>query len=468
MGNNNAKALKSGVWYTASNFLVKSIGFITTPIFARLMTKSDFGLFSNYTSWLNTLIVVLTLNLSATFISARFDFEDDFDGYISSSLALGTLSVAFGTLIINLFHRTFTDLMGIDLKFLNTMMVYLLFFMAIEMFQCRERYYFEYKVSVFLGLSVAVLTSLLSVWWVYAFEDKLLGRIAGFSLPVIIIGFVIYIIIFKNGRKISLSYWKYALPIALPYIPHSLSLTVLNSVDKMMITKICGSTDNALYSLAYSCGALITLFITSLNTAFSPWLGEKLKEEKYSEIKSFSKKYILLFCFIAFGVMLITPEILLIMGGKSYMTALYVMPPVELGCVCQFLYTMYVNIEQFKKQTIGMAIASVSAAVLNYVLNLILIPRYGYIAAAYTTLICFMWLLAVHIFLVRRIGFSMVYDNRFTAAIVLMMLLYTVLINYLYSLRILRYSFILVYAAIFGILLYKNRNVIIGFIKKKS
>ena len=38
--NNNKKALKSGVWYTASNFLDKSIGFITTPIFTRLLTKS--------------------------------------------------------------------------------------------------------------------------------------------------------------------------------------------------------------------------------------------------------------------------------------------------------------------------------------------------------------------------------------------------------------------------------------------
>ena len=37
--NNNVKALKSGIWYTAANFLTKSIGFITTPIFTRLTMR---------------------------------------------------------------------------------------------------------------------------------------------------------------------------------------------------------------------------------------------------------------------------------------------------------------------------------------------------------------------------------------------------------------------------------------------
>ena len=69
--NNNVKALKSGIWYTAANFLTKSIGFITTPIFTRLMTHDEFGLYNNFTSWTSTLTILVTLNLTSTFISAR-------------------------------------------------------------------------------------------------------------------------------------------------------------------------------------------------------------------------------------------------------------------------------------------------------------------------------------------------------------------------------------------------------------
>ena len=39
----NKQVLKSGVWYIFGNFLVKGIGFLTTPFFARLMTKEDVG-----------------------------------------------------------------------------------------------------------------------------------------------------------------------------------------------------------------------------------------------------------------------------------------------------------------------------------------------------------------------------------------------------------------------------------------
>ena len=59
----NGRVLKSGVWYTASNFLVKGIVFITTPIFTRLLTKTDFGLYNNYVSWLAIITIIVTTNI---------------------------------------------------------------------------------------------------------------------------------------------------------------------------------------------------------------------------------------------------------------------------------------------------------------------------------------------------------------------------------------------------------------------
>ena len=336
--NNNVKALKSGIWYTASNFLVKSIGFITTPIFTRLLTHDEFGLYNNFTSWTSTFTILVTLNLTSTFISARFEFEDDFDGYISSVMTMSFLSTALWTLAMNLFSGWFVSLTGVEHRYLNIMMAYLLFHTAIEMFQVRERYYFEYKISVLISMLIAVGGSLFSVILVLCMEDRLAGRIIGHSLPQIIIGLVLLIYIYYKGREVNLAYWKYALPICAPFIPHLLSLTLLNSMDRIMITRICGAEDNALYSLAYNCGTIITLLITSLNTAFAPWLGEKLKEEKIPEIRRVSEKYILLFVFLACGIMLVVPEVLIVMGGRSYMEAMYVMPPVAFGCVCQFLW----------------------------------------------------------------------------------------------------------------------------------
>ena len=349
----NSKVLKSGLWYTISNFLLKSIGIITIPIFTRLLTKQDFGLYNNYTSWMSVLTILVTLNLGASFISARFDFEDKFDEYIFSVLALSTVSSVIWTVLLNVFSDFFVSALGVEQVYINCMMVHFIFSPAIDMFQAKERFFYGYKKTVFISWISAVGTSVLSILLVIVLPDKLSGRIFGGVIPTIVIGGILYASMAIKGKNIRVKYWKYALPICLPYIPHLLSLTVLNSADRIMITNICGPEDSALYSLAYMCGSVITVLVTSLNSAFSPWLGEKLNENRLDKIREVSKYYITLFLALAVGLMLLSPEIILILGGSSYMEAKYVMPPVMCGCVCQFLYTMFVNIEQYKKKTLG-------------------------------------------------------------------------------------------------------------------
>lgn len=466
--NNNTKALKSGLWYTISNFLTKSIGIITTPIFTRMLSHEEFGLYNNFTSWLAVFTILVTLNLDSTFISARYDYEKRFDEYIFSSLSLSTLSALFWIIIFNVFGDLAVARLGLNRVYINCMMIYLLFLPAVNMFQARERYKYEYKISVLISCVITIGTALVSVLMVLSMSDRLKGRIFGSVIPTIVCGAIIYLYIYRKGKMIKTEYWKYAFPICFPFIPHLLSLTVLNTVDRIMITKICGAEDNALYSLAYTCSSVVTILLTSLNTAFTPWLGEKLHENKIQEINEFSKKYILIFSGLALGIMLISPEIILVLGGKSYLSAMYVMPPVMFGCVCQFLYTMFVNVEQFKKKTIGMAIASVSAAVINYVLNYFMIPKYGYIAAAYTTLISFIWLLFAHMFLVYHLKMNNIYSYKFIFAVVSVSFVITTCLNVLYKHSLLRYLIIVLYGCACIYVIIRCRNQLLKLLKRKT
>lgn len=468
MENKNSKALKSGVWYTFANFFMKSIGFITTPIFTRLLSRDDYGLFSNFASWLGTFTVFTTLNLGASFISARFDYEDDFDGYVSSTLVLSSISTLVVAVLLNVFNGAFVSLTELQIQYLNIMMVYLLFYSAVDMFQTRERYYFEYKTSVATSLFIALSTAVLSVVLVLNLGNKLFGRIVGSTFPTIVVGIILYIIIIKRGNKVKISYWKYALPICLPYIPHVLSLSLLNAMDKMMITKICGPDQNALYSVAYNCGAIITLLITSLNNAFAPWLGEKLNERDYGEIRRVSKYYIGLFIYVSGGVMLLAPELLLVLGGRSYSEAVHVMPPVAFGCVLQFFYVLHVNVEQFKKRTIGMAIASTLAACSNFILNMLLIPKIGYLAAAYTTLVSYALLLFMHMYLVRRIGLSMIYPTKVIVICLLLMSGYTIAVHFLYLHSLTRYIVLVLYVASTVVFIVRYRELVLRLVRRRQ
>ena len=100
------KVLKAGIVYTISNFFIKGLAFLTLPIFTRIMTSSDIGMFSNITSWFNILAIIVTVELYSSINVARFDYKDDLESYISSTLILGSL-ITFGFYIIVLLFHSF-------------------------------------------------------------------------------------------------------------------------------------------------------------------------------------------------------------------------------------------------------------------------------------------------------------------------------------------------------------------------
>lgn len=468
--NRNAKALKSGFWYLFANFLVRGMALIATPIFTRLLTKDEFGDYSNFISWTNIAIILITMRMESSLISAKFDYKDNLERYNLSALGLTAVMTAVWTLVINIFSGFFTELIGIRIVFVNLMLLYCFFHAVVNFFQLTERYRYEYKKTVFISILIAVSSLLTAVLMVLNMKDRLAGRIIGELLPTFIIGFVLLVYYIRRGKRIDISTWPYVLKICLPFVPHLLSLQVLNSMDRILITKICGPADNALFSVAYTCGHMVILLMTSLNGAFSPWLGDNLHEEKYEQIKKVTRYYTLIFGAVAVLLILLAPEFLLIMGGKSYLAAKYVMPPVAMGCVCQFVYSLFVNVEQFKKRTIGMAIASVLAAGANYVLNIIFIPKYGYIAAAYTTLASYFLLMLMHLYLVKRIGYSHVFDHRFLALFIAVMMAVTLLINLIYDHSIARFAVIGAFMLVGAFFVWKKREPllqVLRLLKKK-
>ena len=460
MDNYNSKALKSGFWYIFSNLLVRAVTLIITPIFSRLLTKEQVGEYSNFQSWMTIAFIVVSLRAEASFISAKFDFKDRSGLYNRSVIALTALVTCCWALVVNIFSPFFTNLLGFSRFYMNLLLVYCFFNAVISIFQIYERFQYRYKKSVLVSLVTTISTAVVSILLVLLMEDRLAGRILGGILPIVAIGLVLVFWFFKRERSVDTSIWPYALKICIPYVPHLLSLQVLNSIDKIMIKKICGAADNALYTIAYTCGHVVTLLMTAMNMAFSPWLGDKLHEGKNEEIRKVVRYYITAFAFLAFGIMLLTPELLLIMGGRSYLEARYVMPPVAMGCVCQFLYTLYVNVEQYKKKTTGMAIVSVLAAGMNYGLNAIFIPMYGYNAAAYTTLAGYLFLLIAHMLLVRKLKLGDVYDNKFVLLIVGVMMVLTLGVNFIYDYALIRYIIIGIYVIVFCLVMWIKRDLV--------
>lgn len=468
MSNSNDKAIKSGLWYVIGNFLTKGIGFITTPIFTRLMTKADVGDFSNFTSWISILSAILTLDLFTSVTLAKYDFENNLDDYITSNLLLGSFVTGIFYCFSFFFKDGLLSILGINELEYHVMFLYLLVYPATQMIIIKSRMYYKYKLCVFLSLLSAISSTLISLLLVIFVSEQLTGRIIGNYIPLILINLFIYAYYLVKHHKIEKKYWLYALKISTPLIIHTLSGSLLGGSDRVMINYFCGKEATAYYSIAYTCGLVVTLLWSSLNSAWSPWAYDMMKENNSSSIRKASKPFIIFFGIVVLGMLLFGPELLLLMGGESYAQAISVIPPLMLAYVFQFVYSLYVNIETFYKKQWLIALGTFVAAVINVILNYVFIPIYGYPAAAYTTLIGYVALFLIHYIFVKLMKKNHYYSNKFIIIFLVIFSVLSLCVSFTYALPLVRYIIIGAIMCVFFVFSIVFRKELINLIRKKS
>jgi O-antigen/teichoic acid export membrane protein len=303
-------------------------------------------------------------------------------------------------------------------------------------------------------------------------NNQAFARVLSIAFVQIVFGLLLIIsYIIKAKKLVVAKWWKKALLLHIPLLPHSLSLTVLASADRVMINSIVGAPETAIYSVAYSASMVINLIKISINQAMTPWIYECIKHKDYDSVKKNCNMVILLVMFMAFIFILFAPEVIWIVGSAEYYKAIYVIPPVAASVFFTFLYCIFSTIEFYYEKTKEIMYASVMAAVLNIVLNAIFIRLFGFVAAGYTTLVCYLFLSCAHYVVMKKavkehIGDVQLFDLKFILIMGMIVLMSTVIFSVLYYFNIIRYLLILV---LFAVAIIKHKDVIglLKTIKKK-
>ena len=458
-------ALKAGVWYVVSSVMVKAISIITTPLFTRMLSTSEYGTVQTFTSWHGLLLPFFTLNLTYSIGRAKLDFPGRLDEYIGSMQTLATLWSALLTLIALACLEPVAALLDLTRFQTVLLLAYLLFQIAILMQQNGYRYTYQYKQNIAIAWYSAVVSSLLSIALILILKEKRDDlRIIGFVAPTAALSVFLW---GKSIRSRSVcirrEYWAHGLKLALPLILHNVSLHILSQSDRIFITKIWGKTDTAYYSLAYSVGALLTIVTSAIAQGWLPWFHDTYFAKQFGLIKKNVKPVVILGCYIGLACTALAPEAVLLLGGAKYAASVPCVAPIVLGVVCQYIYTNYVNIEMHLKKTLFISIGTICAALFNILTNAVFIPRYGFIAAAYTTFASYCLLMLIHFFLTRKLLHVKLFDDLFMFASLAVTGLLTGVILFTYRYPPLRYALLAVGFASF---LFFFRSYIKDWIRK--
>ena len=179
-------------------------------------SPEELGSFTNFTSWINILLVLTSFDLSQSIIRSKMDFEGDIDSYIWSILSFSTICTLIIYAIVCIFHGFFEQILSMEMKYIHVMFMYLIVFPAYQMLITKHRAYYRYKLFAILTAIMVISSVLLSLVMVFLLENKPTGRIVGYYLPYILFGAGIYIVLACKGKKIKIQYWKYASVICIP------------------------------------------------------------------------------------------------------------------------------------------------------------------------------------------------------------------------------------------------------------
>lgn len=460
---------KASIAFFFSGMITSGISYLMTPVYTRMLTPEEYGQASLFLTWFQIFGIVAMFCLSyGVFNNGMSDYPEKRDEYSFSILILSNIiTVAFFGIILAIFPLI-ASVLKINIYFALLMFILCLFQPAYNFWMMRQRYEYKYKMVLVWSIVCAILSPLVAILLMLFFPtgERLYPRLFGAecTLVVIYIGFYIFLG-YKSGWKIKCKYWKQAFFFNLPLIPHYLSTYLLGSSDKIMISFLIDDSTTAYYSVAHSIATIALIIWTAMNSSLVPYTYQKCRDNKYEDINKVALPLISLFAVGCVIVILLAPEAVRIMATSDYYQVIYVIPPIVGGVFFQVQYHLYANIVFYHKKPVLVTLGSVTAVVLNIILNYFCIKKWGYIAAGYTTLLCYAVQVVIDFFALKMVVKRPVYNMKFIIILSVVVIVVSLFSNLIYDHLIVRYVLL---ALIFVILFIFRKKIINVFLLSKN
>jgi O-antigen/teichoic acid export membrane protein len=392
--------IKSSIIYVLATLVGQGMFFLGIIVFTRLMNQTDYGNYSTYYAYVSIFTVLIGANLYYALNNAYIDKKDVIKQFRKTVLVLSViimismilLALLVGTQILHKFTSFFIVMAGIH--------SYGFFVVNYRIYSANMEN--DYKKKQWLLILPNTLQFFFSLGLIVIFPYQAYeARIIGSALGVGTIALIAFIEIFRcEGNLVNIDYWRYALSISLPTIVMSISYMLMQQCDKVMITSIRGADETAIYSVIYYLGYAIIAVDQAIAPVRQAWIFNRLNENNTTEVSLIQKWYLIVMGILATGVIFVGPEIIKIIAPNNYWKFEYIVPFVLSACG-MMLYRFFTEILLFYKKNISLSASVLICAVVNIGLNATLIPKFGAVAACYTTVISYLllfiltWMLSV-------------------------------------------------------------------------
>lgn len=384
-------AVSSGI-LIISNVLLKAVNFFLLPVYTSHLTAEMLGISDTITTFTGLLFPIFMMGLDSAFSAFYYDNEKDqvkkvFHTILLTLTVVGCVPIIFcvfasqiswflfksneyGIIVIlsllsvsfNIWYMPF----ALDLRMKNKMLLYSL-------------------VNVVSSIGMTIL----NIIFVVFLE---LGAISLILSTLIVHACQLLLFILVDKMKIERRYFEWDLlremmKFAFPLVPGVILSWVLSLSDRYMLLFFHGVKEVGLYGVGTRLVTVLNIFISSVNMAYTTFAygskNDSNAKEKY--IKVFDL-LVLVLSMICYTAALFSKEIISFMTASEYYRSYTIIRDLMFAQLCYGVTSIVAYGVLFKKKSLYSLLANAIGAILNVVLNFILIPQWGINAAAFTTL----------------------------------------------------------------------------------
>ena len=454
---------KESFMYGFGHILTRIVSFLLLPFFTNIFTQAEYGTISLIYIFLGFFTVFLHFGLDASLMKY---YKNDSIGVQKKYVS----NIYIPILIVNILFLFFCFLLrgylavpfiGINDSFIFLMVILILFFdvlWGIPMIMLR----LDNKPIKFISYN---LTSVLSnLFCIYLFVSVYNMGIWGVVLSGLVSSGLLFIITLPpiipslSIKFINKHIFKEVFSFGFPLLFAGIFSMTIELSDRYIIKYLLEVEQVGVYSAGYKLGMLMLLLVMAFNMAWQPFFLNK-KNQSIGLISSISDSMFLffsLFCFfiISFAQPLASFKFFgYSLVGGDFVSGLSVLPWICAGYLFHGAYILQLPGPYTTKNTLSIAIIRGIGAIMNVVLNFILIPFLGIDGAAISTFITFL-IITVLLFLYNKKIYPINYNIYNVGCLVFVLITLNVFISYSppFLMRLIFFISILCFLVVFQVL----------------
>jgi len=378
---------------------------ILTFFYTRIFDKAQYGIVTELYAWMVFLLIVLTYGMETGFFRFAQKKEDYEKIYSTSILSLLVTSALF-IILVNIFIRPVSAALNYsnhhDYIRMFAFIVAIDAFTAIPFARLRkENKAFLFSIIKIMNVAITIATVLFLLLWApsiyensrgwfrkiydpdygvgYVFLANLIGSA---STLVMLLPFVVRIRpIFDN------LIWKKMINYSFPLMIAGLSGAINDTLDKVIMRRVVGEKTGletvGEYGAGYKIAVLMALFIQMFRYAAEPFFFERAIHENAKEAYAFVMKYFVLAMLVIYLCINLYISGFQLIIGKAFRDSIIVVPIVSMGYLFYGIYlnhSIWYKLNDLTKYGI---LITLTGAVITILINVLLIPVYGYMASAW-------------------------------------------------------------------------------------